>query len=268
MGLETGATWIDDLVPSNPVPGDSLGEADNHLNLIKQVLQNQFTSLGGAAVTVTAAELNDVPNKLVSFNGRTATAAVPTDGDYSLAGLSDTDTSGVQAGKRLVYRGSEWIDDRTEVSVGDYRATSLVIGNGNRIRVATTDNDGSMLTADGFTVNYLNISPNNSAGFQAVGQGGGNSWFDIHVSIIGQQLSDAASATLLISKNGTDTAAITDSTVIALDSGTGEAGQYLGLSCSATMGIIDTDEVYIHWITHAGNPEVNRVQVTTRVRER
>ena len=57
MALET-ATYIGQLVNTNPPGTDDRSTADDHLRLIKAVLQNQFTSLGNAAVSATAAELN------------------------------------------------------------------------------------------------------------------------------------------------------------------------------------------------------------------
>lgn len=57
MTVET-ATFISQLNPSYPASGDPKSEGDNHLQLIKAVLQGQFTSLGAAAVTATAAQLN------------------------------------------------------------------------------------------------------------------------------------------------------------------------------------------------------------------
>lgn len=57
MGLES-ATYIEDLVQTNPLGTDGKSQGDNHLRLIKQVLKNQFPNLGSAAVTGTAAELN------------------------------------------------------------------------------------------------------------------------------------------------------------------------------------------------------------------
>ena len=62
MSVET-ATYISQLNPSYPAAGDPKSEGDDHLRLTKQVLQNQFTNLGTTAVTATAAQLNDVPNK-------------------------------------------------------------------------------------------------------------------------------------------------------------------------------------------------------------
>ncbi len=58
MGLEV-ATYISQLLPANPVGGvDNYSTADDHLRLIKQVLQNQFPNLGAAAMNATAAQLN------------------------------------------------------------------------------------------------------------------------------------------------------------------------------------------------------------------
>ena len=57
MGLET-ATYISQLTSTNPTASDPVSQGDDHLRLIKSVLQSQFTTLGAAAVTTTAAELN------------------------------------------------------------------------------------------------------------------------------------------------------------------------------------------------------------------
>tara|TARA_B110000503_G_scaffold99357_1_gene148669 strand:- start:3270 stop:3923 length:654 start_codon:yes stop_codon:yes gene_type:complete len=57
MGLET-ATYIEQLVTTNPLGTDSKSQGDNHIRLLKNVLQTQFPSLGQAAVNATAAQLN------------------------------------------------------------------------------------------------------------------------------------------------------------------------------------------------------------------
>lgn len=57
MPIET-ATYIHDFVPSNPVHTDGLAQADSHLRLIKQVLQNTFPSLT-AAVSASSADLGN-----------------------------------------------------------------------------------------------------------------------------------------------------------------------------------------------------------------
>jgi hypothetical protein len=57
MPIET-ATYIHDFVPSNPVHTDGLAQADSHLRLIKQVLQNTFPNLT-AAVSASSADLGN-----------------------------------------------------------------------------------------------------------------------------------------------------------------------------------------------------------------
>jgi len=57
MGVET-ATFISQLSATNPLATDPISEGDDQIRLVKEVLQAQFTTLGAAAVTTTAAELN------------------------------------------------------------------------------------------------------------------------------------------------------------------------------------------------------------------
>lgn len=89
------ATYISQLNTSYPTSGDAKSEGDNHLRLLKAVLQAQFPNLGAAAVTPTAAELNDVANKAVvsgdtysgthDFTGATLTAATQSTGNNTTA---------------------------------------------------------------------------------------------------------------------------------------------------------------------------------------
>ena len=57
MTVET-ATSISMLSATLPLATDPISQGDDHLRLIKSVLQDQFTSLGTSAVTTTAGELN------------------------------------------------------------------------------------------------------------------------------------------------------------------------------------------------------------------
>ena len=61
MGLETGST-IASFIISNPTSSDPINQGDDHLRLIKSVLQKQFPGSGGlgysTAITATEAELN------------------------------------------------------------------------------------------------------------------------------------------------------------------------------------------------------------------
>lgn len=49
MALES-ASWITQLVATNPVVGDPVGEGDDHLRMLKTVLQNSFPSSSTSAV--------------------------------------------------------------------------------------------------------------------------------------------------------------------------------------------------------------------------
>lgn len=56
MSLES-ATYVNQLVISNPDGADPKGQGDDHLRLIKTTLKNTFPNINGA-VTVTPAEIN------------------------------------------------------------------------------------------------------------------------------------------------------------------------------------------------------------------
>ena len=49
MAVES-ASWVTQLVNTNPVVGDPVGEGDDHLRMIKTVLKNSFPSTSTAAV--------------------------------------------------------------------------------------------------------------------------------------------------------------------------------------------------------------------------
>jgi len=58
MPLEI-ATYISDLVPSNPAASDGLNNADDHMRMIKATLLNTFPNIN-AAVTITDEQLNAI----------------------------------------------------------------------------------------------------------------------------------------------------------------------------------------------------------------
>jgi len=92
MGVET-ATYISELSATNPLGTDPISEGDNQIRLVKSVLQSQFTSLGAAAVTGTAAELNLIDG----YTGTTAelnTLDVTTQGTSEVSKVLTADASG------------------------------------------------------------------------------------------------------------------------------------------------------------------------------
>ena len=58
MALES-ATYISELVDTNPTVSDPVGQGDDHLKLIKTVLKTQFSGLAGTtAITTDESEMN------------------------------------------------------------------------------------------------------------------------------------------------------------------------------------------------------------------
>ena len=144
MGLET-ATYISQLVDTNPTASDPVSQGDDHLRLVKSVLQSQFTTLGAAAVTTTAAELN-------LLDGKTAV------GDASGPG-SSTDNAIARfdgtSGKTLQNSTVTISDDPPVVTIGDGTAedTSIVFdGNAKDFYVALDDSADKLLIGEGSTV--------------------------------------------------------------------------------------------------------------------
>jgi hypothetical protein len=123
MGLEA-ATYIEDLVGTNPTGSDDKNQGDNHLRLIKDVLQNQFPNLGDAAVTSSAAELNgsNMPTGMIMMwygnSGNIPTGWILCDGTNSTPDLTS----------KFAYGGT----------------TTGGTGGSNQIPTATTD--GTTLT--------------------------------------------------------------------------------------------------------------------------
>ena len=69
MALESG-TFIDSLNASNPASTDGLGQADDHIRLIKSTIKSTFPNID-AAVTATEDNLN----LLTSFSSASGTSA-------------------------------------------------------------------------------------------------------------------------------------------------------------------------------------------------
>jgi hypothetical protein len=73
MGLES-ATFINQLVDTNPTGADNASQGDNHIRLIKSTLKSTFANVTGA-VTVSHTDINSVTGKL-NLTGGTLTGAL------------------------------------------------------------------------------------------------------------------------------------------------------------------------------------------------
>jgi len=75
MGIES-ASYISQLVDTNPLVSDAVGQGDDHLRLIKTVLQTQFPNLTAGAVNTTQTEMN-------LLDGVTALVSLASDQSWS-----------------------------------------------------------------------------------------------------------------------------------------------------------------------------------------
>lgn len=158
MPIET-ASYISQLVPANPPGGDSRSTADDHLRLIKQVLQTQFPNLGAAAVNATAALLNSLGVTQATSDNSTNTATTafvqavvasisPTTGIpvYSgVSGTSVTATAGQHLGLNNVAAtavtlpASPSAGQMVWITPKNGLKTNTVLRNGNKIMAIADD---------------------------------------------------------------------------------------------------------------------------------
>ena len=144
MGLET-ATYISQLVDTNPTTSDPVSQGDDHLRLIKSVLQDQFTTLGAAAVTTTAAELN-------LLDGKTAVGDATGPASSTDNAIARFDGTG---GKTLQNSNVTISDDPPVITIGDGVAedtTLLYNGNAKNFHIALDDTADKLLIGEGSTV--------------------------------------------------------------------------------------------------------------------
>ena len=158
MAVES-ATYISQLVDTNPVVGDPVGEGDDHLRMIKEVLKTNFSGInssGTTAVTSSAAELNvldGIPGTL------TATELGYVDGVTSAI---QTQINAKGVGDAVLANDQSW--------TGSQRAT------------AVTDNDGSFdmnagqtficTPAGNFALTFTNITNGQSGFIKLINSGG------------------------------------------------------------------------------------------------
>ena len=135
MGLET-ASYISELVDTNPTASDPVSQGDNHLRLIKSVLQSQFSGLSGTtAVTADGAEMN-------LLDGCTATTTELNYLDITTLGTSEDSKVVTQDASGDIVIGSTAGDQTIDIACHD-----LVDGG---LKLA-----GTLVTASATEVNLL-----------------------------------------------------------------------------------------------------------------
>jgi hypothetical protein len=166
MAKET-ATYISQLVATNPVASDSVSVGDDHLRMLKTVLKTQFSGLSGTtAITATEAEMNylDIATLGTSADSKVLTQAsgvVTIAGDVKITGTTP-----------LLTIGDAGAEDTTIVFDGnakdfyvalDDSADKLLIGEGSTVGTnpILTITDDTVTVGDGAAVDtYLNFDGN------------------------------------------------------------------------------------------------------------
>lgn len=94
MGLET-ATYIDELDASWPLGGDDVDRGDDHIRLVKSVLQNSFGNISGA-VSASDVELNILDGATVTTAELNVLDGIPAGLTATELGYVDGVTSAIQ----------------------------------------------------------------------------------------------------------------------------------------------------------------------------
>lgn len=166
MALESG-TYINSLNASNPASTDGLGQADDHLRLLKSTIKATLPNLSGA-MTATQAELN----ALDGYTGTTADLNILS--GAAAAGVTATEfqyldgvTSGIQAQIDAITGSGSTVNDGT-VTI---QAGTLLSTGGS---FTTNQASASTITLNHSTVSRSNtstsVSPAAGATFTAVDQ--------------------------------------------------------------------------------------------------
>jgi len=154
MGVET-ATYISELSATNPLGTDPISEGDDQIRLVKSVLQSQFTSLGAAAVTGTAAELNLI-------DGYTGTTAELNYLDITTLGTSE-DSKAVTQASSVVTIGAAAGDQVLNVASHD-----LVDGGLKLAGTLVTSSAAEINKLDGLSATTTELDYNNVAALGTV----------------------------------------------------------------------------------------------------
>ena len=154
MAKET-ATYISQLVATNPVASDSVSVGDDHLRMLKTVLKTQFSGLTGTtAISSSEAELN-------LMDGVTATTAELNYLDITTLGTSADSKALTQASGVVTIAGDVVVSGTTpKITIGDAGAedtTLLFDGNAKDFYVALDDSADKLVIGEGSTVGTNSI---------------------------------------------------------------------------------------------------------------
>ena len=201
MAVES-ATYISQLVDTNPVVGDPVGEGDDHLRMIKEVLKTNFSGINGSgttAVTSSAAELNLLDGlttlaqegtAILSTSETGTTKFLRVDGDDSCSWQVPPDTNTTYtAGDGLDLTGTAFSTDLKSAGGLAIDSTELTVDftsdnswTGSQRATTVTDYDGSydmnggqnfVTTPSGSTtITFTNIANGQSGFIKLINSGG------------------------------------------------------------------------------------------------
>jgi len=171
MPVET-ATYISQLSATNPLGTDPISEGDDQIRLVKEVLQAQFTSLGAAAVTATAAEVNlidgytgttaelntlDVTTQGTSEASKVLTADV--NGDVTIAdGAYDFDVASHDGTNGLLLGGTLVTATATELNLIDgYTGTTTELNYNDVTTLGTVEASKTVTASAAGLVNHADF---------------------------------------------------------------------------------------------------------------
>ena len=133
------ATYVSQLNPAYPAASDNISEGDDHIRLVKTVLQAQFPNLATTAVTETSAQMNKLgfeTGTIVMWASGTTPTTTTISGinDWLLCDGSDYDPTGTYIALYGVI-GTVFGTSGANFKVPDYRTyfpvgvgTSFVLG--------------------------------------------------------------------------------------------------------------------------------------------
>jgi len=153
MGLETGST-ISSLITSNPTSSDPVNQGDDHIRLIKSVLQAQFpgsTSTGfNTAITATEAELN-------SLHTGDITKILPVVSGYVIGANSPILVTDTLLGALGKVQGQ--INARSAIT-GNEIVTNVQSVNGLKVSSGVIDTVGYLTLSQSYTIQTLGTTSN------------------------------------------------------------------------------------------------------------
>ena len=238
MALES-ATYISELVDTNPAASDPVGQGDDHLKMIKTVLKTQFSGLAGTtAITTDESEMNLLDGgyegtAVVSTGESAGTKFLREDGDATCSWQVPTDTNTTYtAGPGLDLTGTKFSGDLTSNGGLEFSGA----GDSGTLQVATgiSQYDVAQFAASVADNDFLKIATTSVEGRSA-----------------SEVLSDIAAAPAAGSSSivtvGTVTAGVWNGTDVAVaDGGTGSgtasgARTNLGVAIGSDVQAYDAD---------------------------